>query len=109
MDKNHFTQAIRYAVESATVPRSDATGSRSVEEAVFTTEARQRLQRLIQTEKHLCEAQEACTEEMYHQVDERNIDAAYAAICLGERLPRLCVHRRNYVQDADGNLRPLDE
>ena len=53
-------------------------------------------------------ARDACTDEMMHQIEEKNIDAAYAAHCLRERLRRLCPHRRDYVMEHDGTLRLVD-
>jgi hypothetical protein len=108
MNTTSMIRAIRFAAETATVPQPDATGSRSVEDAIFTTEARQRLQRLIHTDGHMEAAREACTDEMMYQIREKNIDAAYAAVCLRERLPRLCPHRRDYVMEPDGTLRLVD-
>lgn len=108
MNPSSLTDAIRYAVESAHVPQSDADGSRSVEDTVFTTQARQRLQQLIQTTEHLQSAREACAEELLRQVSEKNFDAAVAAVSLKEQLPQLCLQRKNYVMDPDGTLRRVE-
>ncbi|MCP3420335.1 hypothetical protein [Nocardioides pinisoli] len=101
--------AIRYAVETATVPtREGETPPWLKEEVVFSTSARDELQHTIDTAGRLASATDACDAEVSHQVGCENLSAAFAAIALKERLSEICRPRRHYVMDRDGTLRPID-
>lgn len=102
-------EAVREAVETAEVETIEVDGKPRLGDVHFTVAARDRIQQVVSSPDRLNQASAACEAELMRQIMEtKNLHAAKAAYVLQEMLPGMQPHRKAWVMDPDGTLRPIN-
>lgn len=102
-------EAIREAVETAHVAHVEEYEKTRLGDVHFTVAARAKLQRVVSTPDRLLQATAACEPERHRQIlEEANLEAAWATYALEKWLTNMQPHKKVWVMDPDGTLRPID-